>query len=143
MGVSNKDYDVSEQKWVNHVPLDGVSTGVSYMLGVVPYPCQLQQVKVASQGLSGTAVGAIEVLRFIAGAGLTGIVGLGNTLTLSAVGTSGVQSVSLQAASSTLVQLQAGDVLIWRTGGTNAAAANAVISYVVQALQDIKSYYGV
>lgn len=141
MALVNRDKDVSEQREVTHVPSGVLGTGITYPLMVVPYPCELQQFKVVSQGLSGAPIGAVEALRFIVGSGLTGLVGLGATLTLSAVGTSGVQSVSLIAPGSTLIQLQAGDVLVWRSGAANAAISSGTFSFVLKALSDIKNQY--
>lgn len=146
MAICNRDFDVSEQKQVIRgvfAATEAASAATSFIIGCVPTPCNLQAVKVAVQGLSGAPVGFIEVQRFIAGTGFTQITGIGATLLLSAMSTSGMLGVSLAASGSTLLALQAQDVLVWRHGFVgNTAAREVAVECVVKRLQDIVALYG-
>jgi hypothetical protein len=77
------------------------------------------------------------------GAGITGIVGLAATMTVAAIGNSQApQSFSLVSAGSTLLKVAAGDVIAVRTGTANTAIGQGNVTIVLQALQDIKSFFG-
>lgn len=141
MALVNRDKDVSEQREVIHAQLGAVATGITLGCAIVPYSCELQAIRSSAIGLSGTPTAAFTIGRFIAGSGMTNITGGATTLTHTAVGTSGVQSWSLAASGSSLVQLQSGDVLTLTSAGTNAAVANLAVSFVLKALTDIKNQY--
>lgn len=145
MGVANRELDASEQReQLVNVDLQAAScvNGVTLMLGIIPYPATVAAIRVAGLGLSGAPTLAFTINRFIAGAGQTVITGGATTLTITAFGTSGLQSVVLAAAGSTLLNLLAGDVLQCVTGGgTGAAAVSYNIVVVTQATQDIKNHY--
>jgi hypothetical protein len=85
----------------------------------------------------------MEVYRFVAGAGATTIpVGISNLVLVNA-GTSGIQGFSgLAAAGSTLLQLQAGDVLQYTTSVSNGNATSIALNAVIKKTQDIVSYNG-
>lgn len=142
MAIVNRDKDVSEQKEVVTTRIAPTVTAATYMLHVLAYPAELQAVQQAANGLSGAPFHYIDVYRFIPGAGATTITGLHASMAVTAVGTSGVQGFSLIAAGSTLLQLQAKDVLVLRTAVANTAATDVTVSLVVKKLQDIVSYYG-
>lgn len=145
MGVANRELDASEQReQLINVDLQAAScvNGVTLMLGVVPYPGVISAIRVGAIGLSGAPTLAFTINRFIAGAGQTVITGGATTLTITAFGTSGIQSVVLAAAGSTLLNLLSGDILQCVTGGgTGAAAVSYNIAVVTQATQDIKNHY--
>ena len=140
MSVINRTLDVSEQQ-ENLVLSEklAVATDALYVYHV-PRPMQLQSINVAASGISGSPVGLVEIQRFVVGAGLTTIP-VGNSLAIAAIGTSGVQSVSLPAAGSSLLELQKDDILNVAISGADSGADNLIISAVVKNLQDIKSWY--
>jgi hypothetical protein len=142
MGVTNRDKDVSEQKENLFVNFGAVATGATLQLGIVPWPCELKAVRVAANGLSGSPTVDLRILRFVVGAGMTSIAGGATQLTVQAVGTSGPQSMVLASAGSSLLQLQAGDVILAAHGAANTNVLGVSYSLVLQALQDIKSHFG-
>ena len=109
---------------------------------MVPYPGVIQSMRAAAQGLSGAPIVNLQVLRFAAGG--TSIAASISGIVLAEVGTSGIMGFSgLAAQGSTLLQLQAGDVLQFQTGGANTAARVLLLQVVVKKTQDIVSYHGV
>lgn len=142
MAITNRDKDSSEQKVEFTANFGAVPTGTTLQLAIVPFPAELKAVRAAANGLSGSPAVAIQVLRFITGAGMTSISGGATTLTLQAVGTSGVQSAVLATAGSSLLQLQAGDIILASHSGANTNVLGVSYSLVLQALQDIKTHFG-
>lgn len=148
MGVTNRSKDASEQKdiysWSYNRP-DGasnLSTGSTVWIGMLPYPGVIQSMRVAAAGLSGAMALALGVQRF-AGGGTLISVGISN-LILNAFGTSGVLGYSgLAATGSTLLNVQAGDILMFTTSVANTAATSLTIQVVVKKVQDIVAYNGV
>lgn len=143
MAICNRDLDASQQKVIysGNIKSD-VGQSLSPLIGIVSTPGVLQAVRVAAQGFSGSPVGQVEIQRFVPGAGLTAIVP-GSTLALQTLGTSGILGMSLAAIGSTLLNLQVGDVLVWRAMPVaNTAALEVQISCVVKNLQDILSTFG-
>ena len=128
--------------------VEPLNTGTT--IPIVCFPCSgiLDQITIAAQGLSGAPILTPVLMRFISGptlAGLTAITGIGQTLTVSDYGTSGVIGFSMVSAGSTsasLINVQTGDCLYMLPSGSNAAIASAVITVVVNATQDIRSHYG-
>lgn len=142
MGLTNRDKDSSEQKQTFTASFGAVATGSTLSLAVVPWPAELKAVRAAAHGLSGSPTVDLRILRFVSGAGMTAIAGGMTTLTLQAVGTSGVQSGALASAGSSLLQLQAGDVITATHGAANTNVLGVSYALVLQALQDIKSHFG-
>lgn len=144
MAIINRDLDASQQKDVlQFAAPGGVATGVTLQCVAVPYPATLQAIQVSAVGISGSPTYGFGIGRFIAGAGYTFIVGGATTITARAVGTSGPVAASLAASGSTLLSLQSGDVLCLLSAGANSAVAQLNVSFVVQALQDYKTMFGV
>jgi len=143
MAIVNRDVDPSQKKETISCNIKTMSTGVTHAVWCAPFNAEISFCQIAAQGLSGTPVGVLEILKFVAGAGLTSVTGLGNTITITALGTSGSIGMSLAAAGSTLLQVAPGDTVVFRSGGTNAAVAEMNITLVVKALQDIKSHFGI
>lgn len=141
MGIINRTYDPSEQHQTLVAHLGAVPVTTTRALFIAPYPVKLKQVKYSILGLSGAPTHKLQLSRFVVGAGLTSIeiVAAGAVV---AVGTSGVQAMTLPAAGSSLNNLQTGDVLEIVSAGANTAVAEATYEVVMQALQDIKSYFG-
>jgi len=143
MAIAARDLEVSEKKLDHTQLIAATAVSSTYAIWMAPFPCELVAAQTASAGLSGTPLHNLGIVRFVAGAGLTTIVGQNSSFAVSAIGTSGVQGMSLIAAGSTLLQMQAGDILSLVTSGANSAALNVSVSIVVKKLQDIVSHYGV
>lgn len=142
MAICNRDLDPSQQKEVVAANYGAVATSLVIPVGIIPYPATIVSARVAATGISGSPTGALKINRFIVGSGSTVYLGGFTTLTVQAVGTSGVQSVVIAAAGSTALQLQAGDEITYTSAGSNAAVASLAVSVVIQATQDIKTFFG-
>ncbi len=143
MGVTNRALDVSEKNRILQVNYGLTATTKVLNVAMIPYPCTLQAAVLAAKGVSNGLTVQLKVDRFITGSGATTIIGGATTLTTQAVGTSGIQSFVLAAAGSSFLSLQQGDVVTATTAVANAAADDLSIGLVVQAVQDIKSSFGV
>ena len=147
MALVNRDKNASEQMEDLSAVITttvAASAGQSFHVVQAPWPCTLQRVAFAANSVSGAPVVAIDIKRNTSG-GVTTIPYVSTTLTLTAHGiSSAYQSISLAAPSSTLVQLQAGDVVVVNQlfSGGNVSAANVVVTAVLQATQDIKQHFG-
>lgn len=140
MAIINRDLDSSQQRDVYQATIAPTSTGLTYLLAQVAFPAQLVAMSQAAVGLSGAPNHSIWLNRFIAGAGITTMI-FGNSIVVTANGTSGPQGFSLPTAASFL--LQAGDVLLLSTAAANTNAASVTVTTVVRALQDYKTTFGV
>lgn len=143
MGVTNRSLDVSEKNRIVQVNYGLTATAKVLNVAMIPYPCTLQAAVLAAKGLSGSPTYQLKVDRFIVGSGSTTIVGGATTLTAQAVGTSGIQSFVLAAAGSSFLSLQQGDVVTVTSAVANTAVDDLSIGLVIQAVQDIKSSFGV
>ena len=141
MAIVNRDNDSSQQQLDVTASVRPTTTAATYILWEAPYPCQLLKAQQAAVGLSGSPFHFIDIYRFIPGSGATTITGLHASVGVVAVGTSGSQGFSVLAASATLTQLQAKDMLVLRTAVANTAVTDVSISLVLKKLQDIVSYY--
>lgn len=147
MAIVNRDLDASQQKDVfqyvsNFVGSTTVSTGATGWIAMVPYPGVIQSMRAAAQGLSGAPIVNLQVLRFAGGG--TSIAASISGIVLAEIGTSGVMGYSgLAATGSTLLQVQAGDLLQFQTGGANTAARVMLLEVVVKKTQDIVSHNGI
>lgn len=145
MAIQNRDNGLSQQREVFSfkVGTAPIVTGESYGAFIVPYPCAIQAAYFAAFGLSGSPQYNLKVSRFTS-AGATSIsVGISNiTVSVAAGVSSSSQGWSgLATLGSTLLQLQAGDVLVVGTAGSNAAADDLSIALVVQKTQDIVQHF--
>ena len=148
MGILNRTMDVSEQKEVYSQVFASGGVGGSMIAGIgstlqlapLPSPGTLQAAIVSCQGASVAATSSLEIFRFIPGAGVTTISGLGASFTIPAMGVSGYLSVSLVAAGSTLLNLLAGDQVQMRTGANTCVLPS--LSIVVKKTQDIVARFG-
>ncbi len=141
MPIENRTLGTGLQKDVLEAHYAATATGATLHAAIIPYPSVLKDVKVAAAGLSGSPTVALKILRFIVGTGVTTITGA-TTLTLGSIGTSGMQSMVLEASGSTLLNLLAGDVLTLTVGASNAAVTNISVAAVIQATQDIRTVFG-
>lgn len=142
MAICNRDLNVSQQKDQFAESIPATVAAATYAIWMAPYPCEIVNAQIATNGISGTPLHNLGIVRFVIGAGLTTIVGQNSSMALVALGTSGVQGMSLIAAGSTLLQMQEKDILVLVTSGANSAALNVTLSCVVKKLQDFVSYYG-
>lgn len=144
MAIVNRTLDPSEQKKVFSVSAGAVATGVTGILAVVPYPSILNAGEIAIFGISGAPNYSIVNNRFVVGAGATAItIAVGTSNIPLAYGTSGAWPMVLPAAGSTLLQLQANDVLMYLSGVAATAVTGLSVSVVLQPIQDQKLQFGV
>lgn len=145
MAIVNRDLDASEQLQVLHFSINAPTlTGGTYLLGNLPFPCEIKKVEASAAALSGTPALEVEGYKFVAGAGVTINSSVMAALTVPAFGTSGIAiSASLGVAGSTQVQLAAQDQLVATISGANSAVIGLLnVNVVVKKLQDIVSQYG-
>lgn len=148
MAIVNRDKNITEQIETFGTVLTttvAASAGLSFHAVQAPYPGILRAVNIAANAVSGTPVITVDVKRW-SGAGVTTILSVGSTLTVTPHGIStAYQSVSLVAVGSTLAQLQAGDVVVINQSFSsgNVSVSNAVVSVSIQALQDMKEHFGI
>lgn len=141
MAIVNRDVDVSEQRKTLNVSYGAVGISIQLLLTEHAVASEIQAVRVAALGVSGSPVLTFGINRFIAGTGGTVVGGGFTTLTLTSVGTSGLQTVAVGAPGNSLVQLLAGDAIQVITSGANSAVTSMVISVVVKELVDIKNQF--
>lgn len=141
MAIVNRDNAQGQQMEQVTAKVAATAAAATYMLWQAPFPCEVREISQSANGLSGAPFHFIDIYR-MAAAGLTTITGLHASLGVVAVGTSGPQGFSVIAPGSTLIQLQAKDILVLRTAVANTAVTDVAISLVVKKLQDIVSYYG-
>lgn len=143
MAIVNRDLDASEQLQVlQYADAAVIGTGAAIYAALVPSPGQLREFKVAGKGLSGAPTYNVEIHRWLS-AGLT-IIAPGSAITMAAAfGVSGAAIGSTYASNSSLAALQAGDVLVIKSGGANTASTGLVAAFVMQATQDIKKSFSI
>jgi hypothetical protein len=147
MPIINREKDQSEQKDLFDNTFQGVGTGVTLVVAVLPYTGYLAGAISSAAGLSGAPVHSLSLMRFVPGAGVT-TQALGATITVTVFGTSGIQGYSSAAMGNTgyfgsSLPLQSGDLVVLTTGVANAAVATLTVEVVTRCLQDYKSYYGI
>lgn len=149
MANINRSMDGSSQVQTSTVNVStavAASAGISYNVFQAPWPCTLRGVFVAASGLSGAVSQSVDILRFNGVGGTTLIPSVGSTMTVLAYGTSfAYQGFSMAAPGSTLLNLQAGDVvqLVQQFSGGNVAVRDEAVTVVVQPIQDILTQFGV
>ncbi len=146
MAVVNRTLDPSQQRVVIQKGLvaGDLTNGISTPIVAVPWPCVLDAGEVYAYGTSGSPRFGLSVNRFIVGSGFTGyVIAVGTSNVPSAVGTSGPFAMVLPAAGSTLLSLQANDVVtLVQDGGSGAAAVSAIVALDLRPIQDIKVVFG-
>ncbi len=148
MAIVNRDKNITEQMETFSAVVTttvAASAGQTFHVIQAPYPGLLKSIDFAANSISGTPLVTAEIKRW-SGAGVTSIVGIGGTLTVTPHGIStAYQSMSLAAPGSTLLSLQAGDVIVvnQQFSGGNVSAANMVVSVIIAATQDYKEHFGV
>lgn len=154
MSIVNRTKDASEQRLVLNVSQQATATGVTIQLGIVPFPCTIDEAQIAVWGISGAPTYALAVNRFIAGTGFTtwvlstaatttpadfGVSGPG-TFGASLFGSSGL--VLTNASGSTLNNLLANDVLTVTSGAANTAVKAISVGVVLRPIQDVVTRFG-
>lgn len=143
MAIVNRTLDASEQKKAFEMSAGAVATGVTLPVCLVPYPCNFLAAEFAAAGLSGSPTAALAVNRFIVGTGFTTwVIAAGGSNTLQAYGTSGPLAAVCVAQGSTLLELQADDLITVTSGGSNAAVTQLAVGIVLQPIMDIKTTFG-
>lgn len=139
MGIINRSQDVSEQYEKVALYQKGTVTATNYVVYRCPRPMLISTARAYAAGLSGAPTSTLYVERFVVGTGAATFA-VGGALTHAAFGTSGIQSYSLPASGSSLLQCQTGDVIRVLTAGSNAALTDLMVEVVVQNIQDIKTW---
>ncbi len=134
MGIVNRSLDSSEQQYVVDYNIRETVTATSDYLHMFPQGGTIQSGKVAGIGLSGTPTLQLALRRFVVGAGDT-LIPIGAALTVIAASTSGPMAYTFSTSA-----VQAGDSLVATHAGTNAALTQVMVSVVIQATQEIRSW---
>ncbi len=152
MAIVNRDLAPSQQRENYVASIVGTASGVSagilnpvvatattYPIALIGSQSRLVAAGIGAWGVSGAPVCTLWIYRFAGG--FTSIV-VGNTLAITAYGTSGALSFSMLPASVSY-PLQVGDELVMYVQGANSAMDRAMTTCVIQNLQDIVSDFGV
>lgn len=146
MAIVNRDVAGSQQRelveWISN---GAIATGTTRLMYVLAWPATLSgPVVVSATGVSNAMQVALQVKRFVAGAGETAIaLGISNIVLANSSVSGPIGFTGLAAAGSTLLSLQAGDVLQAVTSVANGNATDLALELVLQKTQDIVSYNGV
>ena len=140
MAIVNRTLDPSQQNTVVSIQIPAVATGLT--VPIVPIASQgtLQALRVSAQGISGSPQYIANIYRFNS-TGIT-IMPVSSTFVARDLGISGLLSVSLFASAS-LIQLLPNDYIGVNSFASNAAVTALTVSVVYQAVQDIKTSFGV
>lgn len=139
MAIINRSLGESEQKEAVQANVKNTVTATNYVVHRAQRPQEILAAKAYAAGLSGSPTSTLYVERFVVGTG--GVTyAVGGALTHTAFGTSGAQAYSLPASGSSLLQLQAGDVVRVLTGTANTAATDLSVQIVLKNLNDIKGW---
>lgn len=143
MAIQNRDLGTSEQRAVfNLVQNAAVVTGASVIGPPIPFACTLEGVYMGALGISGAPQYLINVLRSTSGGATTIALGVSNQILAVALGASGPVGWSgIAAAGSTLLSLQAGDVVLVTSSVANTAVEKLLVSLVVKKTADIVKHY--
>jgi len=141
MAIVNRDCEASQQVDVIEKSFVSVASGATLLLAMPAYPCT---VKIAAAWGSGVSYAPIlsffkvETLGASAQAvGISGLVVLGQSSAIAMTGFSG-----LAAAGSTLLNMNAGQLLVGAITGTSANIGQLAVSVVLKKTQDVVSYFG-
>ncbi len=141
MAITNRDLDVSQQKIIKQFASSStIATSATMLVAMVPAQGVLKNIQLSAFGLSGAPHLEINILKFAGGQ--TAVSGVGNTLVVTAFGTSGAIGFSLAAAGSSLLQVNAGDLIVLKTGNANTAMGTCVVDVVIGAVADYMAVYG-
>lgn len=147
MAIVNRDLDVSQQKVIMSFRSPStaaapVVTGVSLMIAQVSSPGNLVGINVSALGISGAPQLAFSIQRMAPSQTFISI-GISN-MVLGNIGTSGgaVGYSGIGPLGSTLLQLQARDVIFVSTAAANTSSDVLLIDLVMKKTQDILAVYG-
>lgn len=156
MSIHNNSKAVSERRQV--APFQNfdlaITSGTTGVLCFAPYPCTLDGMAFAAMSVDSTPNLLLTLSRFVVGQGLT-TYNLGSTFAVTTFGTSGYMfggasvgttlfgGISLPASGSTLLILQAGDVLGYLCGGGSSVGIFGFAGYAcIQPMQDSVRHIG-
>lgn len=144
MAIQNREKGTSEQREVINISQNSaVVTGASIVGPIVPFSCNLEGAYFTALGLSGSPQYMLNVLRFTSGGATTIALGVSNVVVSVAHGVSALTGWSgIRAAGSSLLALQAGDMLVVTSAGANTAAEKISIAAVVRKTADIVQHFG-
>ncbi len=137
MAIQNRDMAPPQACVEYHKTLGATATGVTTLVGLVPYQAQVVAAGIKIFGLSGAPVYSLNLLRTVA-AGLTSI-GLGATVT-PPDGATYVTGFSITLGAT--VPVQAGDIVMINSGVANTAITGGQLTVVLKPLQDVKTFFG-
>ena len=101
MGIVNRTKDASEQKESLTMQASAVANGTDIPVAIIERACTITDMKATLLGISGAPNVLLKALRFVAGTGGSSFA-IGSTFAVTAFGTSGYVSYSLQATGSSL-----------------------------------------
>lgn len=151
MAIVNRTLDPTEKnKVIQFSSAAGTANGVTMFIGIVPWPSTVQCGQLAAFGVSGSPTFEVSLNRFIVGSGVTTwVIATGTSNVARDIGTSGVgnsvgqSGIAFAALGSTLLNLQANDVLyVTQAGGSGAAVKGVAIDIIIQPTVDIKYNFG-
>ena len=139
MAIQNRDLGTSQQRETVYSAYGAIATGGTQLICLVPFPAQVATGAVNFYGVSNTPALNIDVTRYLP-AGVTTITGV---ITAQAQPGATIATGFTVSSGASLVSLQTGDQLVGRITGANANVTGAVLTLVLQALQDVKTHFGV
>jgi hypothetical protein len=144
MAIENRDLGTAQQRESYQVLVGQgasslIATGTTAAVCLVPFPAQLATANMVGFGLSGNPTVTFDVTRYNS-AGVTTITGIVSTLTVQSATLSQLNGFTVSSGAS-LVPLQTGDVLHFRTATANTAMVTATVTLALQALQDVKTHF--
>jgi hypothetical protein len=145
MAICNRDNGLSQQRESrSFISNAAVATGVTLVVATIPYACTLEGIWGGILGLSGAPAYAFNVLRFTAGGATVMALGVSTFIPGAALGVSkGLEGWSgIRAAGSSLLLLQAGDVVCVTSSVANTSAEKLIVDLIVKKTADLVSHYG-
>lgn len=141
MAIINRSKDTYEQYEVVNFQIGALATDVTKEFYVVPWPCQAIEAHAVAVGLSGAPTYSLQVQRFIVGTGATVITGLAADQAVGAFGTSGVVELTMATSGSTLLNLEAKDVIEIVSATADTAVTGFNLALVLKKTQDVLSFF--
>lgn len=145
MAIVNRDLDASEQNEVIPIRTAGAvtNTGGTYLIGLVPYNCEVKAIRLSAMGLSGVPIFEVENYKFTAGSSISINSSISTATSVGLLSLSGIISLTLGTAGSSQVQCDANSAFVLTLGAAGTAASQVTGEIVVKKLQDIVTTFGV
>lgn len=140
MPLIDRNDDATSKRMPFSTNLAATATGVTSVIGIIPFAGLITSYYATAFGLSGTPVSSLSLYRLVPGAGFTAI-GCGATVTVPAYGTSGFAYYGATINGNTTanvigVTALQGDLMVALSGGANSSAATLYLGVVVQPTDD-------